>query len=185
LEEYSTFRVVDNDRPIDTAYQKIPYQIIFDVKFDLHKKARLVAGGHKTETPKDDIYSGVVKFMSVRLCFTIAATNGLKICAPDAGNAFLCGVTKELVYITAGKEFGPKLVGKRLVIEGSLYGLKTSAARFHENLPAKLRELGYLPSMVDADLWMKKVDGHWEYIATYVDDILSFSKDPMSVIKSL
>jgi hypothetical protein len=39
--------------------------------------------------------------------------------------------------------------------------------------------------LADADLWMKKVDGHWEYIATYVDDILSFSKDPMSVIKSL
>jgi hypothetical protein len=32
---------------------------------------------------------------------------------------------------------------------------------------------------------MKKVDGHWEYIATYFDDILRFSKVPMSVIKSL
>jgi hypothetical protein len=97
LKEYSTFRVVDNDRPMDTAYQKIPYQIIFDVKFDLRKKARLVAGGHKTETPKDDIYSGVVEFMSVRLCFMIAAMNGLKICAADVGNAFLYGVTNELV----------------------------------------------------------------------------------------
>jgi hypothetical protein len=34
-------------------------------------------------------------------------------------------------------------------------------------------------------LWIQKVDDHWEYIATYVDDILSFSKDPMAVIKSL
>jgi hypothetical protein len=32
---------------------------------------------------------------------------------------------------------------------------------------------------------MHKVDDHWEYIATYVDDILSFSNDPMAVIKSL
>jgi hypothetical protein len=34
-------------------------------------------------------------------------------------------------------------------------------------------------------VWMHKVDDHWEYIATYVDDILSFSEDPMAVIKSL
>jgi Reverse transcriptase (RNA-dependent DNA polymerase) len=185
LSEYATFQVVDDDRPMDTAYKKIPYQIIFDVKFDLRKKARLVAGGHMTDTPTDDIYSGVVEFMSVRLCFMIAAMNGLQICAADVGNAFLYGVTKEKVYIIAGKEFGPALAGKRLIIAGSLYGLKSSAARFHENLSANLRQLGYLPSKADADLWMKKVDGHWEYIATYVDDILSFSKNPMAVIKSL
>jgi hypothetical protein len=32
---------------------------------------------------------------------------------------------------------------------------------------------------------MRNVDNHGEHIATYLDDILSFSKDPMTVIKSL
>jgi Reverse transcriptase (RNA-dependent DNA polymerase) len=123
--------------------------------------------------------------MSLRSCFMIAAMNGLKICAADVGNAFLYGVTKELVYIIAGKEFGPEIAGKRLVIKRSLYGLKSSAARSHKSLSSKLREQFYLPSKADAYLWMKKVDGHWEYMATYVDNILGFSIDPMAVIKYL
>jgi hypothetical protein len=40
---------------MDTAYKKLPQEIIFDVKFDVQKKARLVHGGLMTETPKDDI----------------------------------------------------------------------------------------------------------------------------------
>jgi hypothetical protein len=96
--------------------RKSSIKLFFDEKFDLCKKARIVAGGHKTETPKDNIYFGVVEFMSVRLCFMIAAINGLKICSADVGKGFLYGVTKELVYIIAGKEFGPKLAGKCLVI---------------------------------------------------------------------
>jgi hypothetical protein len=67
--------------------------MFFDAQFDLRKKARLVAGGHKTKTPKDDTYSGVVELISVRLCFMIAAMNGLKFCAADVGNAILYGDT--------------------------------------------------------------------------------------------
>jgi hypothetical protein len=41
--------------------------------------------------------------------------------------------------------------------------------------------MGYVPSKADADFWMKKhKDGQYEYIANYVDDVISFSKDPMS-----
>jgi hypothetical protein len=39
----------------------------------------------------------------------------------------------EKVYITAGSAFGESLHGKNLIIDKSLYGLKTSAARFHEH----------------------------------------------------
>ena len=59
--------------------------------------------------------------------------------------------TWEKVYIIAGPEFGPELEGKRLIIDKPLYGLTTSAARFHEHLSAKLRTLGYKPSKADAD----------------------------------
>jgi hypothetical protein len=46
--------------------------------------------------------------------------------------------------------------------------------------------MGYTPSKADADFWMKRhKDGHYEYIANYVDDVISFSKDPMSVIEEL
>jgi hypothetical protein len=46
--------------------------------------------------------------------------------------------------------------------------------------------MGYVPSKANAYFWMKKhKDGHYEYIANYVDDVISFSKDPMSVIDEL
>jgi hypothetical protein len=37
----------------------------------------------------------------------------------------------------------------------------------------------------DPDLWMMGNSSHYEYLATYVDDILIWSKDPMAGIKSL
>jgi hypothetical protein len=66
-----------------------------------------------------------------------------------------------------------------------LYGLKTSAARFHEHLSESLLRLGFKKTKHDHDLWMVDKSSHYEYLATYVDDILIWSKDPMSVIKAL
>ena len=84
----------------------IPYHMVYDVKFDMRRKARLVAGGNWTVTPKEDIYSGVIKMDSVRLGFALAAMHNLDVCAADVGNAFLYGKTKEKVMIKASPEFG-------------------------------------------------------------------------------
>ena len=187
INDYKTFRLLQQDEYLND-FKCIPYHIVFDVKFDLRKKARLVAGGHKTDPPKEDLYSGVVDLMTIRLCFILAYMNGLICCAGDIGNAFLYGKTREKVYIIAGKEFGP-LSGTPMIIDRGLYGLKTSSARFHEHLSAKLRSMGYRPSKADSDLWIIQKgegDNKWyEYIATYVDDVLVFSKDPMVIIREL
>jgi hypothetical protein len=75
---------------------------------------------------------------TVRIGFFLGDLYGLSCCACDIGKAFLYGKTKEKVYITAGPEFGANLHGKNLIIDKSLYGLKTSAARFHEHLSKSL-----------------------------------------------
>jgi hypothetical protein len=93
INEYKTFRQPNPGEAL-TDFQRIPYHLVFDVKFDLRKKARLVAGGHKTAPPKEDLYSGVVDLFTVRLVHMIAATTHLKVCAADIGNAFLYGTTK-------------------------------------------------------------------------------------------
>jgi hypothetical protein len=51
--------------------------------------------------------------------------------------------TKEKVYITAGPEFGVDLHGENLIIDKSLYGLKTFTAKFHEHLSDSLLRLGF------------------------------------------
>jgi hypothetical protein len=97
----------------------------------------------------------------------------------------LYGKTKEKVYITAGPEFGDSLHGKNIIIDKSLYGLKTSSARFHEHLSESLLRIGFKKTKHDHDLWMVDKSSHYEYLATYVDDIRIWSKDPMAVIKAL
>ena len=123
---------------------------------------------------------------AVRLGFILAHLNGLQVCAGDIGNAFLNGTTREKVFIIAGPEFGPDIEGKRLLIDKSLYGLKTSGARFHEHCSAKLKQMGFRPSKADADLWIKKLpDGTYEYMARFVDNLIVFLKHPMALMKEL
>jgi hypothetical protein len=80
---------------IPTGYQKIPYHMVFDVKYDLRHKARLVAGGNWTVNDKGDIYSGVVRMDTVRIGFFLGDLYGLSCCACGIENAFLYGKTKK------------------------------------------------------------------------------------------
>ena len=45
--------------------------------------------------------------------------------------------------------------------------------------------MGFKSSKCDPDLWIKDMGSHYEYIATYIDDLLIASKDPQSLIKEL
>ncbi len=183
INQYRTFRVAGGGVDL-SDYTRIPYHFVFDVKFDLRRKARLVAGGNHTQPPKEDIFSGVVGMETIRMAFLIAEMNDLSVCAADIGNAFLYGTTSEKVYIRAGEEFGNQK-GSFLIIDKGLYGLRSSSARFHEHLSRKLCTMGYLPTKADPDFWIKDCGSHYEYVAAYVDDVLIFSKDPMRIIDEL
>jgi hypothetical protein len=77
------------------------------------------------------------------------------------------------------------LHGKNLIIDKSLYELKTSAAIFHEHLSESLLRLGFNKTKHDRDSWIGGQVAHYGYLATYIDDILIWSKDLKAVIKSL
>jgi hypothetical protein len=87
----------------------LPYG--FDVKYDLRRKARLVAGGNWTVNDKEDIYSGVVRMDTLKIGFSIGELYVLSCCACDIGNALLYGKTREKANIPAGPEFGASLQG--------------------------------------------------------------------------
>jgi hypothetical protein len=99
--------------------------------------------------------------------------------------AFILCLTKVKVYIAARPEVETKLHGKTQVIDKLLYGLKTSATRFHDHLAESRLSLGCKKTKHDPDLWMIDESSHYEYLAMYVDDILVWIKDPMAVFKSL
>jgi len=45
--------------------------------------------------------------------------------------------------------------------------------------------MGYSPSHADPDFWIRNCGSHYEYIATYVNDVLCFGRDPMAMIMEL
>jgi hypothetical protein len=59
--------------------------MVFDVKYDLRHKPRLVAGVNRTVNDKEDIYSGVFLMDTVRIRFFLGELYGLSYCACDIG----------------------------------------------------------------------------------------------------
>jgi len=165
-------------------YKRIRVHMVHAAKHDGRHKARLVAGGHLSETPIDSVYSSVVSLRGVRLLAFIGELNGLKIWSTDIGHAYLETYTKEKVYIIAGPEFGDR-EGHVLIISKAPYGLYSSGLRWSERLADVLREMGYFTSHCEKDIWMGNKGYHYKYIVVYVDDLMIASKDPDSIIKIL
>jgi hypothetical protein len=69
--------VLDSGEDIPTGYQKITYNMAFDVKYELRHNARLVSGGDWTVNDKEDIYSRVVRMDTVRIGFFLGGLYGL------------------------------------------------------------------------------------------------------------
>jgi hypothetical protein len=107
------------------GYQEIKCHMVFDVKMDgnFTRKARLVAGGHTTETPASITYASVVSRDSVRIALLMAALNNLDILAADIGNAYLNADCREKIWTVAGPEFGSD-EGAVMLIVKALYGLR-------------------------------------------------------------
>ena len=183
IRDFKVFSEAKNGKP-PPDYKRITCHVIFDAKHDGRRKARFVAGGHLTSDPGEDSYSGVIAPDAIRLGMFAAVHNNLKVLTADIGNAYLYANTKEKVYTVLGPEYG-NLGNKTLLFVKSLYGLKTSGARFHEHLSDTLKKLAFKPSKADADLWIKDCGTHYEYIARYVDDILVFSKNPQKILTDM
>ena len=178
------FRLYKGDTKDLIGYQEITMHFIFDVKLggNFRRKARLVADGHKTDTPSSVTYNSIVSRDSVRICLLLAALNDLKILSGDIENAYITAPCREKCWTIAGKEFGSDQ-GKPLIIERALYGLKSSGAAFRAFLAETLDDIGFRSSHADPDVWMRpavKPDGekYYEYILCYVDDILCVILEP-------
>ena len=185
------FKLLGREDNPPVGFKEITCHLIFDVKMDLTRKARYVAGGHLTDPPSSLTYASVVSRDSVRIAFLVAALNNLDILAGDIQNAYLNAETKEKVYFRAGDEWKSDQ-GKVVVIVRALYGLKSSALAWRNHLSEILgnKYLGFQSSLADPDVWFKasvKPDGskYYSYILVYVDDILIVDQNPKTYMDML
>ena len=79
------------------------------------------------------------------------ALNDLNILSADIQNAYLSAPVKEKLYTIAGKEFGPMMAGRPVLIVRALYGLRSSGKSFRDYLAMHLREMDFVGSRVDPD----------------------------------
>jgi len=187
------FEILPNGKTAPIGYQKIPCHMVFDLKMeDFKRKARLVAGGHKTDAPATITYASVVSRETVRLALMLAALNDLQVKAGNVLNAYITAPCKEKVWTTLGPEFGPE-AGKNALIVRALYGLKSAGAAFRAHLASLMHQMGYTSCKADPDLWYKAETRpsdnvrYYAYILVYVDDILCMHHEvwckPMWVTK--
>ena len=104
IDEYETFNDLGKGDLSPSGHKKIRAHMVYDVKHDGRRKARLVADGHLTDVPTDSTYSSVVSLRGLRMVIFLAELNDLQIWGTDIGNAHLEAHTKEKLCVVGGGE---------------------------------------------------------------------------------
>ena len=83
IDQMFEYNVFDDRGHRDTAsapdgYKKIRLHLVYACKHDGRRKARIVAGGHLTDTPVESVYSGVVSLRGIRLIIFLSELTELQ-----------------------------------------------------------------------------------------------------------
>ena len=122
------FKSPDFKPPSDFQYCRLHF--VYEIKSDLRQKGQLVFDGSRIDPQGLSTRATVVKGVSVRLLDIIADAQDLTVVCGDIGNAFIQANTNEKIFTRVGSEFGDR-AGSIALIVRALYGLTTSAERFH------------------------------------------------------
>ena len=80
-----------------TGYHRIKVHLVFDVKCDGRHKARLVADGHLTPEPIENIYSGVVSLRNLRLPYMVEIKHQWRLSTNQRFSPFFFDIVSYLV----------------------------------------------------------------------------------------
>jgi hypothetical protein len=191
--KYDTFQFLDNSEAkvirADSDYQYAKVWLIFDVKQDLRRKARLVIGGHMVDPRGNDVYASHMRAESARILMTIADANGMSVAVGDISNAYLYADTAEKIYTTCGEEFHRsgliEEAGRTALVVKALYGLCGSGHQWWDMLSDTLRAMKFKRSRGDLDVWLRPNGDKYDYVGTHTDDLLVVSTDVDQVFKEL
>ncbi|KAG7599301.1 Integrase catalytic core [Arabidopsis suecica] len=176
IEKNKTWQVVA--RPKDKNVISVKW--IFRLKTDasgeaIKHKARLVARGFTQEYGVDylETFAPVSRYDTIRIVMAIAVQQGWKLFQMDVKSAFLNGDLEEEVYIEQPPGFieeGEE--GKVLKLHKALYGLKQAPRAWYGRIDGYFIKNGFVRSINDAALYVKKTSKEIMVVSLYVDDII-------------
>eukprot|EP00253_Pinus_taeda_P020671 PITA_20671 len=143
-------------------------------------KARLVAKGFSQKAGIDfhEIFSPVVKIVSIRIVLALVALFDLELQQLDVKTAFLHGDLDEEIYMEQPEGFvqhrNEKFVCR---LKKSLYGLKQSLRQWYKKFDSFMLSQKYVRSEYDHCVYFKQLNnGMFIILVLYVDDMLLASK---------
>lgn len=142
------------------------------------RKSRYVVRGfeQKEGIDYDETFAAVVKPMSYKMLFALAAALDLDIEQMDVKTAFLYGEIDGEVYVRQPQGFDDGS-GRVWRLKKALYGLKQAPRIWYQTLTDFLKDLGFEALDADHGVFAR---GN-VYIAIYVDDLLIAGKDKQEI----
>ncbi|SMR58220.1 unnamed protein product [Zymoseptoria tritici ST99CH_1E4] len=182
LQENDTWEIVDEG----TAHTPmLSGRWVFTVKRGLHGeitryKARWVVRGFEQREGINflETFAAVVKLMSYRIMFALAAKFNWHVHQMDVKTAFLYGKVEEEIYVELPP--GSKIDGKVCKLKKALYGLKQAPRVWYNTLNKALSDIGFSPCVHNKAVFKKDST----FILVYVDDLLIAGPD-LELIKDV
>lgn len=136
-------------------------------------KARWVVRGFEQREGLDynETFASVVKPMSYKAIFALAAAEDWDLEQMDVKTAFLYGDVEEEIYVEQPTGFASEKYPRRVCkLNKALYGLKQSPRVWYNTFADYMREIGLVP--IDADYSVFTDPDTGTIVALYVDDVL-------------
>ncbi|WVZ10601.1 hypothetical protein V8G54_015131 [Vigna mungo] len=137
-------------------------------------KARLVVKGyaHMFGVDFSETFALVARLDTIRLLLALATQKGWLIHQLDVKSTFLNGYLEEEIFVEQAEGFA--LQGqedKVYLLKKALYGLKQAPRSWYSRIDAHLMSLGFVKSLTEYTLYIKKVNEDILMISLYVDDL--------------
>jgi hypothetical protein len=138
-------------------------------------KARLVVKEYAQRKGIDshEVFAPVARLDTVRLLVALAADKGWELHHLDVKLAFLNGDLQEEVYVQQLEGF-VKIGGehKVLKLKKALYGLHQAPRAGNAKLDATLMSLGFVRSLSEPAIYIRRSDSSQLTVGVYVDDLV-------------
>ena len=174
LQENNTWDLVDLPKGRTVLRGRWVYTIKRGPKGEVTRfKARWVVRGFEQREGLDfnETFATVVKPMSYKAIFALAAAEDWDLEQMDVKTAFLYGCVEEEIYVEQPTGFtSAKHPARVCKLNKALYGLKQSPRVWYNTFADYMQEIGLVP--IDADFSVFTDPKSGTIVALYVDDVL-------------